>query len=52
MPMNMIPELCTFEEILGTHSLFPTFADIWSKILVKIEAKPFFSRLDETVTWL
>lgn len=50
--MNITPKFCIFSETFGTQSLFPIFVAIWSKIFVKIDWKPFFSRFEETVIWL
>jgi hypothetical protein len=52
--MNITPELWTFDEILGSHSLLPILAAICRSTLVKT-VWTFFSiaeRFELTVTWL
>lgn len=35
-----------FFDIFGAHGTFPSLLEIWIKILVRIDAKPFFASVD------
>ena len=52
VPIRSTPEFCNFWETFGTQSLLPTLAAICNKILVKMDAIPFFWRVLVTLTWL
>jgi len=52
IPITKTPSLWIDGETFGTHSLFPIFADIWRRTLVKIDAKFLFLKVLTSVTWL
>jgi hypothetical protein len=36
----------------GAHGILPILLEIWISILVIIEAKPFFDKVDVNATWV